>query len=252
MKSQQNTNPILPAPGVSRTTDRIGDTGRPLVDRQNEVGSLNQLQHEPMESNSQPRSFLRCRNSMKIATFNVNTIRNDNKKEELAYVTNKHQIEIIGIQEHRIIHNDEIEYRNLGDHHLITSSAWRNNAQASQGGVGLLLGSKARKALLKVHKIHPRILVAEFAGNPESTVMAVYSLTNCSPENEVEEFYNILGDAIQRKPAHNFLIVLGDFNARLGPEDALHTYHSPTNKNGSHLVDSQPDSSQHSIPEKKG
>ena len=50
-------------------------------------------------------------------------------------------------------------------------------------------------------------------------------------------FYNILGDTIQRKPAHNFLIVLGDFNARLGPEDALHTYHSSTNRNGSHLVD---------------
>ena len=100
-----------------------------------------------------------------------------------------------------------------------------------------MLGSKARKALFKVNKVHPRILVAEFAGNPKSTVMAVYSPTNCASENEVEEFYHILGDAIQRKPAHNFLIVLGDFNARLGPEDALHTYHSSTNRNGSHLVD---------------
>ena len=93
------------------------------MDRQNEVGSLNQVQREPMENNSQPRSFLKCRHSMKIATFNVNTIRNDNQKEELAYVANKHQIEIIDIQEHRIIHNDEIEYRKVGEHHLITSSA---------------------------------------------------------------------------------------------------------------------------------
>ena len=58
-----------------------------------------------MENNSQSRSFLRCRHSMKIATFNVNTIRNENQKEELAYVANK-QIEIIGIQEHKIIHTD--------------------------------------------------------------------------------------------------------------------------------------------------
>ena len=82
---------------------------------------------------------------------------------------------------------------------------------------------KARKALLKVNKVHPKILVAEFAGNSKSTVIAVYSPTNCAPENEVEEFYNILGDAIQRKSAHVFLIVLGDFNTRLGPEDALYT-----------------------------
>ena len=56
----------------------------------------------------------------------------------------------------------------------------------------------ARQALLKVNKVHPRILVAEFTGNPKSTVIAVYSPTNCAPENEVEEFYNILEDAIQR------------------------------------------------------
>ena len=91
-------------------------------------------------------------------------------------------IYIISIQEHRIIHNDDIEYRKVGDHHLITSSAWRNNAQASQGGVELLLGTKARKALLKVSKVHPRIVVAEFAGNLKSTVIAVYSQTNSAPE----------------------------------------------------------------------
>ena len=46
----------------------------------------------------------------------------------------------------------------------------------------------------------------------------------------------MLGNGIQRKPAQNFLIVLGDFNARLGPEDAPHIYHSSTNRNGSHQV----------------
>ena len=43
MKSQQNANPILPAPGVSRITDRIGDIGLRLVNAQNEVVSVNQV-----------------------------------------------------------------------------------------------------------------------------------------------------------------------------------------------------------------
>ena len=124
MESQQNTNPILPAPGVSRITDRIDDIGQPLVDQQNEMGSLNQIQWEPMENRSQLRSLLRCRHSMKIATFNLNTIRKDGQKEELAYLANKHQIEIIGIQEHRIIHNDDIEYSKVGDHHLIVVASF--------------------------------------------------------------------------------------------------------------------------------
>ena len=119
---------------------------------------------------------------MKIATFNVNTIRMDDQKGKLTYLANKHQIEIIGIQEHRIIDNDDIEYKKVGDHHhLITSSAWRNNAQASQGGVGLLLGAKVRKALLKVNKVHPRtLLVAEFTGNPKSTVIALTKQKFCT------------------------------------------------------------------------
>ena len=71
MESQQNANPILPASGVSRTTDRISDIGQPLVDRQNELGSLIQVLREPMENNSQPRSFLKYGHSMKIATFNA-------------------------------------------------------------------------------------------------------------------------------------------------------------------------------------
>ena len=50
-----------------------------------------------MENSSQPRSLLRCKHSMKMATCNVNTIRKDNQKKELAYLVNKHQTEIIGI-----------------------------------------------------------------------------------------------------------------------------------------------------------
>ncbi|KAJ8362609.1 hypothetical protein AAFF_G00367560 [Aldrovandia affinis] len=52
----------------------------------------------------------------------------------------------------------------------------------------------------------------------------------------MERFYDDLRTAIHHVPAHNFLIILGDFNARLGPEDAPFTYHTNTNRNGEHLA----------------
>ena len=52
----------------------------------------------------------------------------------------------------------------------------------------------------------------------------------------MEEFYDELPAAIQSVPAHNFLVILGDFNARLGPQDAHFTFHSETNRNGEHLA----------------
>ena len=98
-----------------------------------------------------------------------------------------------------------------------------------------MLGSKARKALLKVRSINERILIAEFDGNPKTTVIVVYSPTNCADEAEVEKFYDALRNTINDVPAHNFLVVMGDYNARLGLEDVPFPYHDKTNRNGGFL-----------------
>ncbi|ELU18633.1 hypothetical protein CAPTEDRAFT_209188 [Capitella teleta] len=97
--------------------------------------------------------------------------------------------------------------------------------------------AKPRKALRTVTPIYERILVAEFDSNPVTTVIVIYSPTNVAPVEEAEAFYEKVGEIIRDVPAHNFLAVLGDFNARLGPEGALYTYHGETNHNGKLLVD---------------
>ena len=143
------------------------------------------------------------------------------------------------MQEHRIIYSDpdSIEFRKIGASYLVTSSGWRNDAQASQGGVGLLLGGKAKKALLDVKRISKRILISEFDGNPKTTVIVIYSPTNSAEPSVVEEFYKDLKNTLQDVPAHNFLAIIGDFNARIGPEVAPFIFHKSTNRNGIHLAD---------------
>lgn len=61
-------------------------------------------------------------------------------------------------------------------------------------------------------------------------VMSVYSPTNVAPIEEVERLYDDLRTAIYHVPAHNFLQILGDFDARLGKEDKPSTYHDNTNR----------------------
>ena len=65
--------------------------------------------------------------------------------------------------------------------------------------------------------------------------MSVYSPTNTTSEKVVEKFYEKLYAVIHSVPAHNFLVILGDFKARLGPEHTPFTFHSETNRNGEHL-----------------
>ena len=55
-----------------------------------------------------------------------------------------------------------------------------------------------------------------FSGNPAATVILTYSPTNASPEDEVQQYYDNLCRAVESVPAHNVLIITGDFNARLG------------------------------------
>ena len=157
--------------------------------------------------------------------------------EELTHCVESRGVEILGVQEHRRVHEDiNIKYHRVESYTFVTSSAWRNEAQAATGGVGLLLSPRARKALRKTHPFSERILIAEFGGNPVTTIMAVYSPTNVSSVEDAEKFYRDLATAVRSVPAHNFLAILGDFNARLGQKDAPYTFHEDTNRNGTYLA----------------
>ena len=147
----------------------------------------------------------------------------------------KYKIDVIGIQEHRIVHSDDsiLQYEKLPDgYQLVTTSAWRNSMGASIGGVGLLLSPFASKAMVETKKISDRNLQITFCGNPKTTVIVTYSPTNVSDEDEVVDYFNELSETTKSIPAHNFLIIAGDFNSRVGQDNAKFAYHELTNRNG--------------------
>ena len=118
-----------------------------------------------------------------MASFNACTAREEHKVMEIAHCAQSCGIEILGVQEHRRVHKDEddvIKFEKIESYHLITSSAWRNDAQASQGGVGLFVSSRAKNALRSVESISKRILLAEFESNPVTTVIVLFAHKHCS------------------------------------------------------------------------
>ncbi|KAJ8404089.1 hypothetical protein AAFF_G00344390 [Aldrovandia affinis] len=98
------------------------------------------------------------------------------------------------------------------------------------------MSSWVRRALRRAYQHMERILLANFDGDPVTTVMVVYSPTTVALVEDMEKFYEDLRTAIRDVLTHNFLAILGDFNARLGPENARFTYHDATNRNGEHLA----------------
>ena len=80
-------------------------------------------------------------------------------------------------------------------------------------------------------------MIADFGGNPKSTLIACYSPTNVCAEADVTQFYYELKDSTDAVPADNFFLVAGDFNAQMGPVDTASTYDQATNRNKEMLLD---------------
>ena len=70
----------------------------------------------------------------------------------------KYNISICGIQEHRKVHSVDREQEiNRYDVHpgydLYTVSAWINQVQAANGGVGIIIRKEASKSLININEL---------------------------------------------------------------------------------------------------
>ena len=191
------------------------------------------------KKNGQP--LVSCRQCALVGTFNVRTAREGYKRLELVTQFLESGMEILGIQEHRIVHQEPIRIEKFKKGVcLVTVSAWRNGAGAANGGVGFLLTSKAYDAISLIKSYGSRVLTISYNGNPRLTTITAYSPTEAAPAEEAEDFHNTLRQAMADVPAHHLLITTGDMNARLGKEsqdDPRWYFHTRTNRNGELLRD---------------
>ena len=199
---------------------------------------------QPTENIKNPKKnrsggVVSCRKESIIGTLNVRTVREFSKRLEMVTLFLRSQVTALAIQEHRVVHDEEVR---IEEHkkgvRFISTSAWRNSAQASTGGVGFLLTKQAFNAVSLIKAYSKRCMLVSFDGNPRFTMICVYSPTESASEEEAEEFHNCLRAAIGEVPSHHLLLVVGDLNAhlsKLNVEDAGWYWHKVTNRNG-HLL----------------
>ena len=72
-------------------------------------------------------------------------------------------------------------------------------------------------------------MVLVLQGNPKTTIVCVHSPHNSSTEEDIEDFYTSLRTTVEQVPPHNFLVIAGDLNSKLGPNNVNFTFDSTTN-----------------------
>ena len=133
--------------------------------------------------------------------MNVRTIREEHKQLELKYNLQSHDLDILSIQEHRIMHDETVErmkvkYNNIGNSTLITTSAWKTYQCASTGGIGIMLNKRSINSLCEVISHSERILISTFHGHPATPIIIIYSPTNSSEDEVLNKFYDAIRRAI--------------------------------------------------------
>ena len=236
--NQVSNNTRVQVPNDTQSGNSVNHNGA------HDAVSLNPSGRGNADNNTSKRiKFMQCNKTVTISSLNTRTLSQKSKREELVHKIKDSQIDILGIQKHRIVHEEPFRYEESQGTLLITHSAWRNEIGASNGGVGFIINTKANKSFLNVKAFGNRILVANFSGNPATTVINAYSPTNAEQENVVDQFYDDMRSAISTVPLHNVLIVLGDLNARVGHPDGKLTFHAETNRNGEKLIELAQESS---------
>jgi hypothetical protein len=78
-----------------------------------------------------------CRREMVVGTLNVRTIREDWRKEVMVSRFLSSGVGVMGVQEHRICHGEDVQVERGKGFCFVSSSAWRSGSGAACGGVGM-------------------------------------------------------------------------------------------------------------------
>lgn len=163
---------------------------------------------------SMRKSNKHLRNNYKIATWNVQGLNESGKIENVLNEMNNMNIDILGISETFL--------KGTGDsiYSLPSGERFRfiySGGERSRKGTGFLLNQKTTKYVTAILPISERIIAMKIQANPvDLFIIQCYAPNLDSEEEEKEAFYDELRVTVGKKKSFEILILMGDFNAKVG------------------------------------
>ena len=128
----------------------------------------------------------------------------------------RYSIDIAALSETRLA--DQGELSETGSGYTFFWSG-RSSNERRETGVGFAVKSTLVKKLAGLPKgINDRLMTMKLQGKKEVTIISAYAPTMTNPDEVKNQFYEELNNIIATVPKADKLIILGDFNARVGTD----------------------------------
>ena len=165
--------------------------------------------HAQRVSGGRDRATARTDCARRIATWNVNTLYQAGKFENLKKEARRMNLDVIGVSEVRwtgsgkLVSEDWVFYYSGGDAH--------------QHGVGIMIKKEMDEAVSGCWQLSSRVMLLKLEARPVPlNIIQVYAPTSVHSDEVIDEFYEQLEEARRQCKPNEVTVVMGDLNAKVG------------------------------------
>ena len=183
-----------------------------------QLGSSMKQRSETRKGASRPIA-LSSKVTSHFGTWNVRTMFQGGKSTTIANEMSNYKLTILGVSETRWTQSGQI--RLLSGHTVIYSGHQAEDAPHTEG-VAVFMDKEAHKAMISWEPVSPRIITAKFrtsSKNIDLFVVQCYAPTNDADDATKQDFYNLLQAVLDTTKQKDLVILMGDFNAKVGEDN---------------------------------
>ena len=153
----------------------------------------------------------RLRDEVRIGTWNVRTLMQTASLELLTREMDRSKVQLLGLS--------EVRWKGKG--HFTTDDGhtvyFSGNEKGGQRGVAFVANQHVAKRVLGYNPINDRLISLRLQAKPINiTIFQVYAPTTSATDDVMDEFYNQLQDTLDAASNRDVVIMIGDFNAKIG------------------------------------
>ena len=157
------------------------------------------------------RKHIQLRNEITIGTWNLRKLKEKGKLSCVCIEMSRCGLQILGISETNW--NGSGNFK-TNDKQMVIYSGKEDNYSH---GVAIILGKEASNSLIGYSPITDRILKVRIQAKPHNvSILQCYAPTSTASDEQLENFYNSLQEAIDTIPNRDIKIIMGDMNAKIG------------------------------------